>query len=655
MTKNLLPLAFPLITLATQAQQPSIVHETWAASPRIHPIPNRYAKESAVILIDKRRIEYVDLDSNKMEEYRTVHRIIHVTDDKGIESFNKVYLSYTDTSDIVDMQARAILPNGAVKEVDKRSMKDFKDEDRRTYKIFAMEGLEKGSEVEFFYTTKRNFDFFGGETLQGAFPILDAQLEVLCPQRLIFQMKGDNCALQVSDTTMSGKRTFATSLSDIPGADKEKYSAYQANLRQVEYRLSYNAANGNQHIRLNTWNLLAKRIHESYESFTEKELNRVGDFIEANGWQKQPDDRLKIIAVENALKRQFTTREDIDNQNAGNIEWMIKNKIASHHGIIRLYAAIFQKLGVEHQIVLTCDRTEKRIDRSFENWNNASEFLFYFPSTKKFLAPTLVYLRYPWIDPDWASTDAVFCQTTTIGNFTTAIAVIKPVPLEDFSESVSRIDASLRFNTKLDSLQIDLKEALTGYLSLGFRAGYTLRDPEDRRTMMKDMVRSATNSEKILSSSVENDNLENGNDNKPFIMRATVLSDGLLENAGKNILVKIGQIIGDQTEMYQEKPRQFPVELSYPHSFERTIDFVVPQGYTIKNLNDLVIHQDYKPNGEPAISFSSDYKMDGDTLRIHILEVYNKTSYPLSAYDDFVKVINAAADFNKITLVLMPK
>lgn len=518
-----------------------------------------------------------------------------------------------------------------------------------------MEGLEKGSEVEFYYTIKSGLNFFGEEFLQGSFPIRDAQLEILSPQNLIFQLKGYNCTIDVTDTTTNGKKSFSTHLADIPGAEKEKYAAYEANLRRVEYRLSYNTANGNEHIRLNTWNTLAQRIHTLYETFSEKDLNRIGNIVEANGWQNLPDDKQKIIAVENYLKKQFTTREDIDNENAGNIEWMIKNKLSSHRGMIRLYSAIFTRLNVGHQIVLTCDRTDKSIDRSFENWNSADNFLFYFPSTKKFLAPTLVYMRYPWIDPEWAATDAVFCQSTTIGNYTTAIAVVKQVPLEDVGQTYTLDEAFARFNTRLDSLQVDIKESIGGYMALGARAAYSLSNPEERRTMMKEVARAAANTEKILTSSVENDKIEDDNDNKPFVIKASVLTDGLLENAGKNILVKLGVLIGPQTEMYQEKPRQFPIQLPYPHTLERYIGFVVPSGYTIKNLGDLAINQDFKTDGVTTLGFVTDYKMEGDTLRIHILETYRNVAYPLSEYEHFKKVVNAAADFNKLTLVLIPK
>lgn len=656
MKKHLLLLSLLFLGAAAGAQQSAIIHEKWAEKPVLHPVGDRYKKESAIILLDKRRIEYIDEGTDKVGEYRTIHRIVHVNDDNGIESFNKIYLGFNDSSDIMDMRARAILPNGSVAEVRKEDMKDYQEENGSKYKIFAMEGLEKGAEVEYYYTLRRSVEFFGRETLQGKFPVLDADMELLCPARLIFQFKGYNCTIGVdADTSQSGRTAFSIRLKDIPGSEEEKYAAYNANLRRIEYHLSYNKANGNEHVRLNTWNLLAQRIHLRCETFTEKELNRIGDLIEANGWQKLSDSRQKIIAVEDYLKTRFATREDIDMQNAANMEWMIRNRIASHHGVIRLYAAIFTKLGIDHQIVLTCNRNEMAIDKSFENWNNTTEFLFYFPGTKKFLAPTLQEMRYPWINPYWGAQDALFCQTTTIGTFTTAIATIKNIPLEDPTQSYTRIDASLRLDAGLDTVIVNFKQSLGGYVATGYRAAYTLGNADDRHTMMKEIVRSSTNSERIISSGVENAGFDSYADNKPFIIEATVHSEGLLENAGNSLLLKIGEIIGKQAEMYQEKPRQFPVQVAFPHTLERFIVFTVPPGYTIKNPGDIVMQYEYKTAGETTLGFSSDYKMEGDTIRIHILEQYKRTFYPQADYDNFKKVINAAADFNKLTLVLMPK
>jgi hypothetical protein len=652
MKSALFLLSFPLATAMAQTALPPIELQHWDTKPVLHAVDPRYKSESAVYLLDERWMEYVDEPKDEVGLYRTLHRIIHINDDKGIEAFNKVYLGVSDNSDIVDIRARTILPGGKVIEVDRQSIKDLKEEDGNVYKIFAMEGLEKGCEVEYYYTYRRNTTFFGREQLQGVFPVLKARLKILAPQRLVFQLKAYNCELAVTDTVINGKRIFSAGLGDLRGAEKEKYAAYKANLARVEYKLSYNTANNGGTVRLFTWNELAKRVYNVDAGFTDGEQKKAGELIRHQGWDKLGGEREKIIAVENYLKKKISTREDIKDDNAENVEWILKNGIATSRGIVRLYEALYKGLGLETQIVLAADRSEATIDRSFENWNNASEFLLYFPGQKKFLAPTLPGTRYPWIEPSWGGRDGLFCKTTTIGTFTTAMAEIRPIPLEDYSENFNRIDSKLQLNTGMDTLLVDMKQSYGGYSAFGYRAGFVLANAEQQHTFLKEIVKFGTNSENIVSSKIENADFESFNDNKPFIVQANVKSSELLEIAGNKILVKIGEIIGPQVEMYQEKARQFPMDMGFPHSFERTIELVVPDGYMIKNPEDLKIHDEYKENGQVTMGFVSEYNLEGNRLKVHIMEQYRRVDYPLAQYEDFRKIINASADFNKIVLVL---
>ena len=655
MKKILGILLLPALALIARGQDPAITLEEWSKTPTLHSIDGSHSKESAIILLDKRRMEYIDNAKKQVELYRTLHRIVRVNDDNGIESFNRVYLGVADNNDIVDIRARTILPSGKVIEVDKKNIKDFKEKDGSLYKIFAMEGLEKGCEVEYYYTFKREPAFFGQEAMQGKFTVLDAKLEIVVPERLVFELKGYNCSIAVQDTVLKGKRIFSTGLRDIPGAEEEKYAAYNANLKSIEFKLSYNMTTSSGRERLFTWNELAKKVYSLYGTYTEKELKKTGDLVQTNGWDKLGTDKEKIVAVENYLKRQFATREDISGQDAGSIEWIIKNRIATHQGIIRLYGAIFEKLGIGHQIVLAPDRSESAIDKSFENWNSPHNFLFYFPSTKKFMAPTLLATRYPWINPFWGAENGLFCKVTTIGSFTTALAEVKPIPLEDYTQSYSKIESSLKLNPGFDTLLVDMKQSYAGYEGSAYRAGYVLSTPEEQHAFLKELVKFGTNSENIVSSSIENSDFESYSDNKPFVLHASVKANELLENAGNKILVKIGEIIGPQTEMYQEKPRQFPMQLAFPHSLERTIELLLPEGYSVKNLQELAMHYEYRAKEEVTMGFTSDYKLENNVLKVHVLEQYRQTFYPLSDYEDFKKVINASADFNKIILVLEKK
>src|ERR1700761_3462851 len=89
------------------AQTAQMEKETWADKPTIHNIDSKYAREAGVTIFDKHIVEYVDESKDELAEYYTTHKIIHINDDRGLESFNKIYLGLSENSDIVDVHARS--------------------------------------------------------------------------------------------------------------------------------------------------------------------------------------------------------------------------------------------------------------------------------------------------------------------------------------------------------------------------------------------------------------------------------------------------------------------------------------------------------------------------------------------------------------------
>ena len=53
-----------------------------------------------------------------------------------------------------------------------------------------------------------------------------------------------------------------------------------------------------------------------------------------------------------------------------------------------------------------------------------------------------------------------------------------------------------------------------------------------------------------------------------------------------------------------------------------------------------------------TMEFTSKYKVSNNQLIVDVNEFYNQISIPLESFESFRAVINAAADFNKITLIL---
>ncbi len=624
----------------------------WQPKPALHTIDSKYADEAAVYVTDSKVIEYA-IEKEGFFTYKTVHRIIHINNDKGIEYFNKVYLPFDEGLQMTDVKARTVLPDGKIIELDEKNIKDLK-EDNRVYKIFALDGLTKGCEVEYYYTLKKYPSFFGREVIASGLPVMKGHFELISPKHLKFETKNFNNLPVCKDSVTDEKRYLWLDAEGLDAAVDEKYSNYDATLKRVEYKLCYNdAKDGNQ--RLFTWNQLAKQAFELYTKVSDKEMKKIQDLVSDAGIKGMASEQDKIVALENYFKKNFITREDIPEEDAADLLKVIKNKVASHQAFCKLFCAALTAANVPFQIVLTGDRNNYVLDRSLENWSNARNFLFYFPSTKKFMAPTELAYRYPWIPPSWAGTNGLFCVTATLGGFHSAIGEIKTIPMEDYQYSYLNMNIAAKLNADGDALEMEVKQLYGGYALANYKAPFVFTPVEEQYNILKQLIKFGTNSENIISHSFENKELEQKDPYQPFVITAKVKSSQLVERAGNKIIVKVGEFIGEQAQMYDTKERTTNIDLEFPHALVRTIELTIPDGYEIKNLKDLNFNEVYKDGDKLTMGFVCKYEQNGNVLKITIREDYVNYFYPIQQYTAFKKVINAAADFNKVVLVLDKK
>ena len=155
---------------------------------------------------------------------------------------------------------------------------------------------------------------------------------------------------------------------------------------------------------------------------------------------------------------------------------------------------------------------------------------------------------------------------------------------------------------------------------------------------------------------VENTDINQLEYNKPFIVKSTITSESLLEDAGDSYIFEVGKVIGTQSELYQETKRVNPIEMQYPNQYDYRITITIPEGYDVEGMNTLVIDKSYKSEtGDKICKFESNYKRDGNQLVITIQEYYRSNEYDLNRYEEFRNVINAASDFNKAAILLKSK
>ena len=625
----------------------------WNDKPVLHDMPDNFKTASAVFLADNRMYLYKFEDKN-MVQYNYLYKLIKVADDKGIETFNKIYIPVYRNAEIRDIKARVITSAGKIIDVPASKIKDEEIEGSR-YRFFAMEGLDKGSEIEYSYVTKRNPTYFGSETFQSnAAPYARVNISLVVPKHLKFEAMGFNGLKVLKDSVIDDNRVIAAYSDNIPELDDEKYGLRDPYLQRIDYKLSYNLSS-NGGVKMYTWNEMGRNIYRNLTNISDKEKKAVNKFVNAADIPASANEETKIRLMEDYLKNKINIDDKLISENAENIEAILKTGNTNNFGASRFIIAMLENQGIRYQVVFPSVRNQLPLVEELENWNRIDELLLYFPGTQKYLQPSSVILRYPYVDPYWAATRGLFLKATTIGDVTTAIAKFDTIPMQPFDQHGHNMEVSAKIDATGDSLIIDSKQILLGYGATVYRPIWAFLTDDKQLDAVKDIISSVAKSENIQNIKTENTKFTDIWDNKPLIISGTIHTSELLDKAGNKLLFKIGELIGPQEQMYQEKPRQLPAEMQYPHVLHRKLKFQVPEGYTIKNLKDLNIDIQEKTGGVVSLGFVSNYTLNGNNLEVEVLETYRDLKYPLAEFETFKKVINAAADFNKIVLVLEKK
>ena len=498
---------------------------------------------------------------------------------------------------------------------------------------------------------------------------------------MVFEEKGYNGFPKVKDTLINNRRHMQVALGNIPKLRPEPNSYYYLRLMRMEYRIDhYNYQNENDRKRQYTWSDLGRKIYDRYYKITDKERAAVNTYLSDLGVRPNGNQLQNLEKIERGIKTGITEYGYVDyderkqvlaaqtmrsmslydaNYDATKdvLDSIITKRAATLSGITRLFVACLIQAGIDHELGLAGNRHESVFDSQFENWDYMNYPIIYFPGTKKFLAPTNAFYRYPMVPEELTNTKGVFCTIPPNGIPTGPLSEIRKItPLSTY-ENVTNIAAAVSFTKDMDA-QVDISYSYTGYPSTQLREDIAMQPRNKQAELVKKIVTIAEKPEDITKYSITNEGFDNYNTNKPLEITATVNTTKLVEQAGKNYLFKAGEILGPQIHLYNDEERVLPVDLDYQNAQNRTITINLPVGYKVLNPEVLRVHADYvNREVSPVISFSSDYKLipdkkNGDKLVISINEFYSQLHFSPDDYERYRTVVNTAADFSRVALLL---
>jgi hypothetical protein len=631
---------------------------TWGQHEKLYELTDSERMEPSVIIkeVVGDYIEFPKISETETQVYRyhMVYKRVHLNEDKGVESYNKIYIPIKSEIDLVDLRAHTISKTGKMsKEFNETDMKTIEEEGSR-YMILALDGVEKGGEVEFYFIIRKNIPNYGDLAIQNETFKREFTYTMRIHHNIEYMFKGYNGCPPIKEEEIGDYNIYTLNVSKIPVHTKENMQNYDAELMRVEYLLAYLKNKGR--VRQNTFADFTKTVYGNITAEKEKSKGEIKKLTKKLKLQDVEGTEDKIRTIENWIK---TNVVYVQIGGLSSVKEIIKNHYAGELGILRLYAYMFDENNIKYELWSTCKRSEKEFDESFESFNFLNDYYFYFPSVNKFLDFKNIAWRLGIPPSEILGQKSVKIKVIDLGDdLITAKYTIGTCDIPSCDQTNEIMSTELTYDPASSKIKAKIHMEEDGYQNY-IKGMYSLvTDAAKKKQIVEDHIKRFSSDAKISKMEMKNEDINDLEQiNRPFILDAEYTASKIVENAGDNVIIKIGQVIGEQSELYKDKPRQSKFFNPYPHKYTRTIVLNIPEGYSLKGLEGINIDKRHKlTNGTKtdSIGFVSAYKVENGKLTITCTEYYECLEWPVDKKDDYTEVINAAADFNKISVILEP-
>jgi hypothetical protein len=634
---------------STYGQEPAYKSYNWEPKPRIHQLNDTDSQLPELVMKELHLLEYTTINDEQVCYY-LIHKIIRVNSDEAIKRNNRLYLPLSDNAKLIVNKARVINSNGQVKELKESDIKEGIDEDSKsTYRYFALDGIDKGSEIEYLNVIEQAPEYFGKlYILQNEIDKRNVEFEIIQPKHLVFKTKTYNGLPDLKDTVIAnGLSALYVKMDKIPGVKEEPFATYKPHLMQVIFKLDENKSRNKKNIvnYVDASQNIYDFMHEPLEKSTTKSLQKI---IRQMNLDTIQDPVEKIRAIENYVKTHYFITENSSNKSIPSI---LEYKVTGETGMTKLFSAILDQLQIEYELVVTSNRFKLKFDPKFEAYPFLDSYLIYFPGIKKYLCPGSSMHRLDCIPFIYFNNYGLFIRAVSLGDMKGGVGQIKFIEPGSYDKTNHDHYIKVDFSKSIDNPEISYTVLFSGLYAQSFQPYYSYLTEEKQTEMNNSILKSILKDATFTDIEVENKGSEYVGD-KPLIIKAKCTNSNLIEQAGEKYLFKIGELIGPQTELYQKNERKFDIENDFNRSYKREITFEIPDGYRVTNLDALKLNVALLENNVPSSAFESNYEVQGRKVTVKVHEYYKSIFYPISKFEEYRKVINAAADFNKIVLIL---
>ena len=550
---------------------------------------------------------------------------------------NEIIISKINVSEIVDVRAKIINQDTIISysfdEMKKMINSDDSDENYNNYKL---PNLDEGDIVEIMYTVKKDFNFNGNKIIEESYPILLSKF-ILIENNFKSNIKIYNSNNSfVSDIIFDGKKSKQIIFNNLNATANEQYSTPIANKIKISYQCYENRDDVSQ---IEYWGNLVQNVSEL---FFPKTVNEKAEEILREikyGYVKIPWNELKIAnAIDEYIKNNFVISDE-DDPKLNDIEYILNNKISNDFSIIQVYSSLFKEANIEYEVAISCNRYFLKFDPELFDPNQLREFLIFLPNQEKYISPNRIEYRVSEAPEDLLGNYGIFIDKDLDYYFSEIILFD-----QDFSQIKKNIEVNISKN--LNKVKIDETRSFSGYWAITNRNYIYLSENEKTDFLVDFFTVNGLDNKKVSNYNIKNFDISHNTYNTPLEITSTISTSDLIEEKEGLTYLKIGKVIGLQSNLFDEKERINPIEINFPNSYDYNIKVNIPRGYKIVDFSELNKSKEYiSVDGNSTAKFLSKATVSGNVLNINIKEYYKELRYSKKRYQEFREVINAAAKF----------
>ncbi|MEO1032440.1 MAG: DUF3857 domain-containing protein [Bacteroidota bacterium] len=620
----------------------------WKESQEFYELTETEKQLPSIAIKEKYLIQYYQpaiAISAAFRLFETKHSIIRVNTDKGIKTHNRVYIPMYNVKKVIDIKARVTQRDGKVKVLNKRNIKELENvENYGNFKIFAIEGVTKDSQLEFIYTLEKYIRSIGSVVVQKDYEVKEAEVILRKPRVLSYRVKEYNGFPKMVTKTVEGnKEALTTTATNIDAMTDEMSASPTANRMKMFYQVAAGGFGSTSEM----WDGLETNLIDNYIKIKPKKYNSLIKDYTAFVKEKPAETQAQII---NNICEYVTSNFNIirkRDEQLSEMKYIVRTKQASESGIIKVYSCLFNHEDIDYEFVLTSDRFKHKFDRLFYSSSNLQISLFYFIEEKKYIEPDNVNTRLNFAPPEAIGNDAIFVNK---GGRRFRI-------IESPKASNNTIERDYTISIDIDEVitKVACEQKNTGYRAKNARGAYKYLKNRDFDNFKQFTGANGIEDAEFETFEVNDEALSLGTDNIPVRMNYSYTTESLIEEINEDIMLNFGKVIGTQNELYQEAKRVNPVELNSLIRYTYKIEIIIPDGYEAKGLDAIKISKVVDIDGQPACQFISDYTLDNNILTIKVIESYDSLEMPLQYYEGYKDVVNSAYDFSKLSILLKQK